>query len=279
VTRAFAPKAGAGVLAALTVGVLCGVSMSSALAPTAAIAEIACHNDVCTTFDGKLTPKALPRYRPAPVRLRLEGNVRTAGTSSVALPQLKRITLAINRHGALHLAGLPVCKGSDVRDATAAKALAACKGALVGRGRFGARLELPDQPSLLFDGRALIFNARVRGKPGVLAHVFAREPTSLSILVPFVIHRPKRRTGTYGTFLRSPSLPRLLGDEVYATAFAFNLGRRFKVGGRPRSYLSAACPAPRGFRGAIFDFARATYDFQGGRRVSETLTRACRVRR
>jgi hypothetical protein len=247
--------------------------------PPRALAETRCTiTAICTTFSGKLTPKALPRHKPAPVRLRLDGGVRVASTSSAALPQLNRITMAINRHGRLRLAGLPTCRGSQVRDAPSSKALAACKSALVGTGRFEARLELPDQPTLIFDGKALIFNARIRGKPGLLAHVFAREPTNLAIVVPFVIHRPKRHKGTYGTFLRSPSLPRLLGDEIYATSFAFNLGRIYRVRGRRYSYLNASCPAPKGFPSAVFNFARAVYYFKGGRRAAETLTRVCRVR-
>ena len=265
---ALAAMAGAGVVAA------------TAVAPLTATAEIRCTTtSICTSFDGKLTPRALPRHKPAPVRLKLRGGVQVAGTSSAALPQLNRITMAINRHGRLRLAGLPACRGAQIRDAPSSKALAACGDALIGTGRFGARLELPDQPTLIFDGRALIFNARVRGKPGLLAHVFASEPTNLAIVVPFVIHRPKRARGTYGTFLRSPSLPRLLGDEIYATSFAFNLGRFYRVRGRRYSYLNAACPAPPGFPVTTFSFARATYDFKGGRRVNETLTRVCRVRR
>ena len=252
----------------------------AALWAAASPAEIRCTSaEICTSFDGKLIPRALPRHKPAPVRLKLRGGVQVASTSSASLPQLNRITMAINRHGRLRLAGLPACRGAQIRDAPSAKALAACKDALVGTGRFGARLELPDQPTLLFDGKALIFNARVRGKPGLLAHVFASEPTNLAITVPFVIHRPKRGRAAYGTFLRSPSLPRLLGDEIYATSFSFNLGRRFTVNGKRRSYLNAACPAPPGFPVTTFSFARATYDFKGGRRATETLTRVCRVRR
>jgi len=257
--------------------------LAAALAPAlltpAATAEIRCTTtSICTTFDGKLIPRALPRHEPAPARLTLRGGVKVASASRTALPQLNRITMAINRHGALRLAGLPACRGSEIRDAPSSKALASCKDALVGTGSFGARLDLPDQPTLLFDGKALLFNARVRGRPGLLAHVFAREPTNLAIVVPFVIHRPKRARGTYGTFLRSPSLPRLLGDEIYATSFRFDIGRTYTVRGKRRSYLNAACPAPPGFPVTTFSFARATYDFKGGRRAHETLTRVCRVR-
>lgn len=58
---------------------------------------------------------------------------------------------------------------------------------------------------------------------------------------------------------------------------AQKLGREFTVGGEPRSYLSAGCPAPTGFPGASFPFAKASLGF-AGQTLSETLTRSCKAR-
>jgi hypothetical protein len=46
--------------------------------------------------------------------------------------------------------------------------------------------------------------------------------------------------------------------------------------GKRRSYLSASCPAPKGFPGAAFPFARASFGF-GKQTLTSTLTRSCRV--
>ena len=58
-----------------------------------------------------------------------------------------------------------------------------------------------------------------------------------------------------------------------------DLHRDFTYRGRPRSYLSAACPAPPGFPGAPFPFARAAITFADGPTLTSTLTRSCRVLR
>jgi hypothetical protein len=63
----------------------------------------------------------------------------------------------------------------------------------------------------------------------------------------------------------------------YVTGLSLNLGRSFKVRGVRRSFLTAGCPAPKGFGLAPFDFARATFYFGTGR-ISSTLSRSCRAR-
>jgi hypothetical protein len=56
------------------------------------------------------------------------------------------------------------------------------------------------------------------------------------------------------------------------------LSRRFSSHGERHSYLTAACPAPKGFGVASYKFARAEFGFAGGSHLGETLVRSCRVR-
>ena len=44
------------------------------------------------------------------------------------------------------------------------------------------------------------------------------------------------------------------------------------------SYASAGCPAPQGAKIASFSLAKASYEFAGGRALSQTLVRDCKVR-
>ena len=44
------------------------------------------------------------------------------------------------------------------------------------------------------------------------------------------------------------------------------------------SYLSAGCPAPKGFPGATFPFAKASFAFAGKQALTSTLTRSCGAR-
>jgi hypothetical protein len=64
-----------------------------------------------------------------------------------------------------------------------------------------------------------------------------------------------------------------------ARRFSLDLHRELTYRGRRHSYLSASCPAPAGFPGATFTFARASLGFADGRTLATTLVRDCRLRR
>jgi hypothetical protein len=64
----------------------------------------------------------------------------------------------------------------------------------------------------------------------------------------------------------------------YITAIYLKLGKTFSVGGRRRSYITASCPAPQGFPGGVFPFAKVSVGFQGGSTLGSTLVRSCTAR-
>jgi len=124
------------------------------------------------------------------------------------------------------------------------------------------------------DGKLYAFNGVVDGRPAILAHVYGETPVPTSFTLVFEL-RPGK--GTFGTLLRA-SLPEVTGDSGYITGISLNLAKTVRRGGKVRSYLSASCPAPKGFTRAVFPFAKTTLDF-GNRKVDSTLTRDCKVRR
>lgn len=63
----------------------------------------------------------------------------------------------------------------------------------------------------------------------------------------------------------------------YVTGISLVIGRSFSAGGHRHSYLTASCPAPKGFTASPYTIARATLGF-GGRTVHSRLSRTCRVR-
>jgi hypothetical protein len=90
--------------------------------------------------------------------------------------------------------------------------------------------------------------------------------------LPFVISKAK---GTFATVLTA-TFP--AADNNLVTEIDLDLSRTYSYKGQRRSYASAGCPAPKGFPGASFPFAKASYEFAGGKRLSSTLTRSCRAR-
>ena len=73
-------------------------------------------------------------------------------------------------------------------------------------------------------------------------------------------------------------LPRIAADLGYVSNISLEFGRKYFYQGKQRSFLSARCAAPDGFPGALFSFARGTFFFADGKRVTSTLARDCLVR-
>jgi hypothetical protein len=233
-------------------------------------AETIQRGGVRVSFDGRITPSRLPREGVAPVKVTVDTSI--AGTKAKAPPQLQRISIAINRNGHLDSTGLPVCEISDIQPSTTEKALDACRGSLVGEGHFSATVALSKQATFPSEGKMIAFNGTYKGKPAILAHVYGSKPVPTSFTLPFVIGGTR---GTFGTTLTA-TLPAADGNSV--TGIELVLSRTFSYRGHRRSFASAGCPAPKGFPGATFPFAKASYTFVGGKKLSSTLTRSCRAR-
>lgn len=229
--------------------------------------------DLIVTFDGGISPKTLPRSTPAPVSVGVSGDVKSASGNLDLLPQLRRISVAINRQGRLFSRGLPVCRPATIQPATQAGARRACGGAIVGKGEVGVRVHLPSQAPFQLRAKLLAFNGPVQnGRKLILAQVYARNPPGAFILV----FRVERRRGIYGTALTT-TLPPKARDWAYLTHFDMTLRRLYSYRGEQRSFISAACSAPPGFDKAIFPFAKATYGFADGRSLSLSQASTCRV--
>jgi hypothetical protein len=245
------------------------VAIALLLAATAA-AELTQNDNLLVSFNGGITPHRLPRATLAPVTVRLKGEVKTTDASPV--PQLRQMTIAINRHGRLFDRGLPGCAIAEIQAATTAKARSICGRAQVGSGSVAMDVALPNQAPFTTQGRLLAFKGSLPGgQPAILASVYSKHPPA-SLILPFLIH--ERRSGAFGTTL-TMILPRSARRWAYVTGIELTLKRRFTYRGRERSYLSADCPTPKGFDTATFPFARASFAFAGAPTLRSTISRSC----
>lgn len=227
---------------------------------------------VRVSFDGKLTPHVLPRHGTAPVGIVVDAKIGATGGEDP--PQLRRITIAINRNGRFTSKGLPACRVDQIQPSTTDGALAACRRSLVGEGHFSANVKLPQQSPFPSEGKVLAFNGKVNGKPAILAHIYGTDPAPTSTVLPFLLRSSR---GTYGTTLEA-SLPQATGSWGYVTGLRMTLRRSFSYHGHSRSFLSAGCPAPAGFPSAAFPLAKTSFSFAGDLTLDAVLTRTCRAR-
>ncbi|HEX5713414.1 MAG TPA: hypothetical protein VFX85_08890 [Solirubrobacterales bacterium] len=235
-----------------------------------ASAETLQKGGIQVAFDGSISPSKLPRDGMAPVAVSVGTKISAAKGKPLA--QLSKIEIAINSHGRLDSTGLPKCEVTDIQPATTAKALEECRPSLVGEGSFSSEVSLSKQAAFPSKGKLYAYNGTYKGKPAILAHVYGSEPVPTSFTLPFVISKSK---GTFGTKLTA-QIP--ADEDNLITAIEMKLQRSYSFKGKQRSFASAGCPAPKGFPGGSFPFAKASYGFVGGKQLSSTLTRACKAR-
>jgi hypothetical protein len=250
------------------VGLLVWVTAFAGLGALAG-GEVVQKGDIRVKFEGSLTPKTLPRVGSAAVRVSVGAKITALKEADP--PQLKKISIAINSAGKFAPGALPTCTVRDIQPSTTQNALKACGSSLVGTGSFAAKILLPQQAAFPAGGKLYAFNGVYEGHPAILAHVYGTEPVPTSFTLPFVM---TTRKGELGTVLTA-SLAGVTGKAGYITELSLDL-RNSGSGKTP--YLSAGCPAPKGFGGANFAFAKATFVF-GERSLESTLTRNCQVHR
>jgi hypothetical protein len=252
----------------LTAALLLALALAAA-----ARGEIVPEGNLLVTFDGGISPRTLPRNELAPVAVSIDTTFKTSDGSDPP-PQLRQVSIGINRGGKIYDRGLPTCRVREIQPATIAAARRICGGAIVGSGRVRVRVELPNQQPFDFSGPMLVFNAeRSGGKRRILAQVYGIRPPSAFVLT----FRISKRKGTFGNVIQT-TLPKAARKWAYVTHFDMHLRRIYTYHGKRHSYVSASCPAPPGFTTAVYAFANPTFDFAGGREVTTTVTRTCHVR-
>jgi len=241
----------------------------AALLVPMALAESNIVGGIKVDVTGKLRPAVLPRHGAKPIRVSFGGKI--SSTQPDTLPKLTKMTIAINRNGRLDTHGLPRCRLGQIRPSSDRQALDACGPALVGEGSFSADVRIAEQSPFPSHGKVLAFNGRLNGHPAIFAHIYGIDPYPTSYVLPF---RISRSAGTFGTVLEA-SFPQVTGEWGYVTGLRMNLHRRFFYRGKARGYLSAGCPAPKGFTKVPFQLARTSFEFENEVTVNTILNRTC----
>jgi hypothetical protein len=236
-------------------------------------AELSQDGNVRISFSGDFSPRSLPRDRPAPVTIDVQGAIGTTDGSHP--PAVRRIEIALNRHGRLSTEGLPTCSGPQLQSTSTEAALNRCRSALVGRGHFGAEVEFSSPEPIPATGTMLAFYGKSNGRRALLLHLYITTPVRTTFVLPLTISQ--RTKDLFGTVL-SARIPTLAGGLGSVTQIDLKIGREYTYRGQTHSFLSASCPAPAGFTGASFTFARGSFHFADGKQIDTTLARACRVR-
>jgi hypothetical protein len=241
-------------------------------AAAVAQAEVEKKGDVIVSFDGGITPRALPRNGVAPVAVTIDSTFKSAEGVDPP-PQLRTISIGINRQGKIFDQGLPTCRVRKIQPATITAAKRLCRSSIVGSGHVQVRVHLANQPPFTFTGPMLVFHAkRAGGDRRLLAQVYGLKPPSAFVLNFKIV----KESGEFGTVIKT-TLPKSARKWAYVTHFDMKLRRIYTYKGQKHSYVSAGCAAPAGFTVGLYSFAHANFGF-AGEHVETNLIRECSVR-
>ena len=188
------------------------------------------------TFNGGVKPTRISRTKLTPISFDVSGKIGTVdGTHP---PALTEFVLETDPAGVVDVRGLPVCPDARLQSTTTARAEAACRGALVGRGETTVEVAFPERPPIPVKSPLLVVNGGQRGGVTTLyLHAYVTVPTAVAVVIPVQITRV---SGRYG--LRSVArVPAIAGGSGSVTRFSLRIDRKFTYRGQRRSIVSARC--------------------------------------
>lgn len=236
---------------------------ATALAGTAtgALVEV---EDIVLRADGGFKPQALPRHEFAPIDFhgRLDIEAKSGGRPS----PLRQALIDFDRDGRLSVAGLPTCAPETIAAAGSEEARAICAKAQVGAGRIEALISLPSG-TLQASSPLTIFNGpRLGGLPTAVLHArldAAGMAETYAIVVPI-----EKRRGNFRYRARL-DVPPIAGGAGAITHVDVKIGRRYRAGGKQRSYASARCSD------SILQ-THGRFSFEAGTVVDGSVEKFCR---
>jgi hypothetical protein len=238
---------------------------------TVAHAAMLTADNLILTADGSLTPRKLPRRAYAPVDFRGWANVKAVDGGIP--PALKQLVLDFDHDGRLSTRGLPVCDPALLEGTSPEEARERCRGAIVGTGHLEA-LIAPIGGGAPVDAASLLtlFNGPTEeGHPTAILQARTTVPAVQSYVLTIPITR-RRGNFRYRAVL---DVPPILGGRGAITHIDVDIGRRYRSGGRARSYVSARCSD-----GVLATNGRFTFDDgeAGELLVESSVEKACRAR-
>lgn len=192
-------------------------------------------NNLILRADGAFEPRKLPRNRFVPIEF--EGHARIASKDGARPVPLRQLVVDFDHDGRLSVEGLPTCPPSRIANATSEEARRLCASAIVGKGRVAAVISLStglieaSSPLTVFNGPPL------EGRPSAVLHAHFTEPGTQTFAIPVPIER-RRGEYRYRVTLDLPPIAAGLGS---LSAIEVEIGRRYRFGGKQRSYVSARC--------------------------------------
>jgi hypothetical protein len=212
--------------------VLALAALTAASAGAGALVEV---DDIVLRADGGFQPQSLPRRSYAPIEF--EGHVEISARDGGRPSPLQQALIEFDRDGRLSVGGLPTCAPESIAAASTEEARRVCRGSLVGKGHVEALVALAGGPVRVRSPLTIFNGPRLDGNPTAVLHARTTVPATqtYAIVVPI-----ETRRGAFRYRARL-DVPPIAGGLGAITHIDVEIGRRYRAGGRLRSYVSARC--------------------------------------
>lgn len=240
--------------------VACCLAVAVADAATVEVGPLVLH------ADGGFEPRQLPRRSYAPIDF--QGHLDISARGGGVPAEMEEAIVDFDRDGRLSVRGLPTCPVEWIENATPEEARSVCRGAIVGTGHVAATIALPGQAPIPASSPLTLFNGEPQnGSPTVILHARTTVPgiQTFAIVVPI-----ERRRGSYA-YRATIDIPPIAAGFGALTHIDAKIGRRYRFGGRRRSYTSARCSD-----GVLQ--TRGRFSFAGGTIIAGSVMKPCSVR-
>jgi len=224
--------------------------------------------------DGGVSPKALPKKKYAPVKVRIRGQIAT--NDGTHPPALREATIDFDKNGKIDTKGLPTCKGGQLESRDTAAAKKVCGKAIVGKGKGKIEIAFPEQRPIGVNAPITVFNGGTKGgKTTLFIHTFITVPVPAAVVTTVTIK--KVRAGRYG--LRTVSkVPVVAGGSGSVLEFDINFGKNYTYKGKKKGYIEAKCPDGHfnaDVKSAIFKNEAKTAGVAAKTVLKGTVVRSC----
>jgi hypothetical protein len=172
-------------------------------------------------LNGGISPKALSKTRLSPISIHAKGSIATNDGSQP--PALKEFIADIGPSGEVDAKDFPSCRLGQLEATTTPRAEAACRGAIVGKGKAGVRVAFPESSPFDAAGPLVIFNGGEKGGVTTLfMHAYLSVPAPTAVVA--VAKMEKEHKGPY-TMHWVASVPVIAGGSGSVTSFEFLIDR------------------------------------------------------
>jgi hypothetical protein len=248
-----------GILATCAIGALVVAAGASG---EGALVEV---DNLILRADGNFQPQQLPKSKF--LGINFQGHARIASKDGSRPVPLRQLVVNFDHDGRLGVAGLPTCPPQRIAAASTEEARQLCASAIVGSGRIEATISLSSGPVIAHSPLTIFNGPRdEEGHPTAVLHARTTSPGTqvFAIVVPIEKRRGEYR---YRATVDVPVIAAGLGSLTFIEA---KLGRRYRAGGKDRSYVAARC------RDGILR-TRGRFDFEDGTVIEGSVEKFCRA--